>query len=414
MSNSYFKKTLYGLNKGGTFKVWTIEAYPADHNNAVGCPFIYIEYGVEGGKMSSKTEEVKEGKQGRTAYEQAVMQAQARIKKQMDKNYRETKNELENIPLIAMLAKDHNKDGKEEIVNKGVYVSDKLDGVRCIAKMTDDYVVTLESRTGQPYSLPHIEEELWNIMVPGEVLDGELYLHGPALQEIQSAVERTDPQAKIEEAQRRIDKSVGKDGVDWDKLKAQLSEAIEIARIRPLLEFHVFDIIDPDEDEYFVDRLDRLIDYSKRFPFESKIVRVEYQFVQFMDELLAAHADAVERGYEGIMYRTFDGVYESGKRSRGLWKYKEFVDSEFLIRGTEKDKQGCIVFILENNLAYNSFNCVLGDLNWRLAVADDDFTGQYMTVQYQSRFKKTLLPQFPTGKAIRKGSVINGEFVPEV
>ena len=432
-----YSKKLFGLNKGGTYKVWEIEVTKpgttiVKDGEQVEFAEIIIKFGQEGGTMTTKVEDVTVGKQGRSVYEQAVFQAEARIKTQIDKNYRETKEELNDIPVIAMLAKDHAKDGKEETISEGVYTSDKLDGVRCLAKcfLTPEFGikdVTIESRTGQPYDVPHIKEELLGIMDVGDILDGELYVHCPALQEITSAVTRTDPQEKIDKAYKKVIREMKK-GTEHDgylKAVAEYEEAMQIAKIRPELEFRVFDVVIFDMP--FRERLVSLYDYADRFTQGGKVVLVPYKFANNLAELTEQLKDAISRGFEGIMYRTKDGEYESGKRSRGLWKFKLFFDEEFGIVRTSKDKQGYVVFELLNNLpserfipgieyinGHAVFKCVLGDYTWRLAVADDDFSDQYMTVQFQSRYKKTLLPQFPTGKVIRKGRVINGVFVPEM
>lgn len=406
-----FEQVLYGLNKNGSYKVWAIKAREID-----GIGVLNICHGAYGGKITDKQENITEGKQGRSAYEQAVFEAKARIKVQKDKNYRETFEELEDLPVLAMLAKDFAKDGKEEDIKDG-FGSKKFDGIRGLAKCLNapgigKYVV-LESRTGQPHMIPHLTDELLKYMEVGEIWDGEIYLHGPALQEINSAVGRTDTQGKIDEAERKLERAMKTGNMEKiQKAEAEVVEAHYIHEIRPQLQFHVFDVIDKGMKKPFKERLKDLQSVGGRFSHSLFIFEVEYTVVNSYAELLLAHKAAVDDGYEGIMFRTADGVYESGKRSRGLWKFKVFLDKEFRINRTEKDKQGYIVFVLQNDLKDNEFNCVMGDYGWRLAYADVDFRNQWMTVQFQSRFKKTLKPQFPTGKLIRKGTVVNGEFIP--
>lgn len=80
-------KTLYGLDKKGGFKIWTIEVEEPLLEQDVLQPSITIYHGKLGGKMTTKVEFVKEGKQGRSAFEQAVLEAKSLIKKQEDKNY---------------------------------------------------------------------------------------------------------------------------------------------------------------------------------------------------------------------------------------------------------------------------------------------------------------------------------------
>lgn len=413
-----FSKNMFGLNKNGTYKVWNIgvfHVHGGDHDKD-GAAFT-ITHGSEGGKLTSKTEYVNEGKQGRTPYEQAVFQAEARFKKQYDKNYRETKEELNDIPLIAMLAKDHTKVGKDETVEDGVFTSEKLDGIRLLAKcklIEGIKTVTIESRTGQIQSIPHIEAELLDVMEVGEVFDGEAYVHGPVLQDINSAVQRTDTEAKIEDATRKLLRleAKGDRGEKHAKALAELENALLIHDLRPRLQFHIFDVVELEVP--FIERLELLREAGKRFANTSFLVEVKYGYAKSLDELIEQLHDCINRGYEGIMYRTKEGVYESGKRSGGLFKFKLFFDEEFMINGTHKDKQGYVVFELLNNLNDETFDCVMGDYTWRLSVADDDFSGQYMTVKFQARNKGTLIPQFGTGKDIRKGTVVDGVFIPSM
>lgn len=409
-----YQKSMFGLDKKGSFKVWSISVFSTEStDDGVSPAYFTIKHGSEGGKLSIKTENVLEGKQGRTPYEQAVLQAEARFKKQYDKNYRETKEELTEIPLLAMLAKDHTKVGKDETIEEGVFTSDKLDGIRLFAlcKLVQGVkTVNLKSRTGQDLSIPHIEAQLVTVMEVGEVFDGEAYVHGPVLQDINSAVQRTDTQAKVDAAQRKYDKAVGDEKIE--KAYAELQNALLIHDLRPKLQFHVFDVVELDVP--FIERLELLREVGKRFDSTTHLVEVKYGYAISIEELTEQLHDCINRGYEGIMYRTKYGVYESGKRSSGLFKFKLFFDEEFLINGTHKDKQGYVVFELLNNLNSETFDCVMGDYTWRLAVADDDFSGQYMTVKFQARNKGTLIPQFGTGKDIRKGTVVDGTFIPSM
>jgi DNA ligase-1 len=396
-------KTFYGKDKGGKYKVWQIqvEHVNCDQPEAI----LTITHGQEGGKMTVKPESITKGKQGRTPYEQAVSEAEGRIKKQVDKGYREDKVELENLPVLAMLSKDHTKDGKEETIEDGVFISDKLDGVRCLAKcklVGGVKVVTLESRTGQPYDVPHIVEELLNIMEPGDILDGELYVHGPSLQEITSAVKRTDPEKKIAAAYKKMQKACGGDG--YEDAEAEYAEAIMIESLRNDLEFHVFDLVVMDTP--FEERLEMLTEYSSsRFlnDIASYVIMVPYQYVDNLADLTTQLKWCIERGYEGVMYRTKGGLYESGKRSTGLWKFKLFMDSEFLILDVEPRKDDGSAFSVQNDLNDKTFSVTLGSMNERAEfLANKElYIGKLITVQYQARYKDTLLPQFPTGKAIR-------------
>ena len=418
---------LFGKDKGGKYKVWSIEVReyldPVSQRDTVS---LSIRHGQEGGKITLKQEFDPVGKQGRTSYEQAVLEAEARVKKQKDKGYRENKADLEVLPVLAMLSKDHTKDGKEDTINEGVFISDKLDGVRCLAKCILSEAlgikqILLESRTGQPYKVPHIEQELLGIMEVGDILDGELYVHGPSLQEITSAVKREDADAKYEKAAAAYTKHCAavKQDEAWEAklsvLQEKMEDAVHIAGIRDDLQFHVFDLVVMDVP--FSERLELFTDYVNMRCWADQggyVVPVTYQYVDNLEDMITQLHYCIARGYEGIMYRTKGGLYESGKRSTGLWKFKLFMDAEFLILDVEPAKDDGSVFVLQNDLTPLTFTCTLGDMEQRASYLRNKavIIGEYLKVKFQSRYKKTLLPQFPTGIMLREGAVIDGQFVP--
>lgn len=400
-------KTFYGKDKKGGFKVWQIqvEHVNCDQPEAI----LTISHGQEGGKMTIKPESFTSGKQGRNAFEQAISEAEGRIKKQVDKGYRLDKADLEELPLLAMLSGDYNKIPKRIKWEDGVHVPDKFDGVRCLVKCVTLGDIRLESRTGQPYDVPHIVKELMFIMNPGDVLDAEIYLHGYVLQDINSAVKRTDTQKKIDQAQRKYEKAVGDEAIQ--EAYTELMEAQLIHEIRPKLQLHVFDM--PSEKPWH-QRLDDLFFYAHaRFNYEF-VIMADNPIAFSEEEMKILHKDAVRRGYEGVMLRNKMGMYESGKRSADLQKYKEFVDEEFEILGIIPAKDDGSVYELKNNLNDLTFTCTMGDMPSRAkALAEKHlYIGKFLNVKFQSRYKGTLLPQFPTGEYIREGKVVNGEFIP--
>jgi DNA ligase-1 len=385
-------RTLYGLNKAGGFKVWIIST---DEQG-----LITIQHGKEDGKLQTKSESVKGKNIGRsnetTPAEQAESEALSRIKNQIDKGYRESKLDLADIPLIAMLAVDYHKQGHRIVFP--CYSSVKFDGVRLLAKKRDG-TVTLESRTGQLYELPLIQAELNAAMHDGDVLDGEVYLHGYALQTIVSAVKRTDTQKEVDKAIKAHKKAINT-AQEGEKEQAYV-EAVEIQRVRPLLEFHVFD--KPELDVPFVTRLEWLGEYMNRFAGSKLIKRVHYDLVLNEKDMLLRHKAAVAAGYEGLMLRNFTGEYESGKRSADLQKYKHFLDSEFLILDIIADKDGLAVFVVQNTFAPNTFQVIMGSKAEKAEYLANKrkYVGKLLTVKYQTLYKDTLKPQFPVGVVIR-------------
>lgn len=394
---------LYGLNKNEGFKVWTIEVFDRGLNGAS----IVVGHGAEGGKITNKVTNIREGKNiGRAnetnPYQQAVSEAEGKINKQKDKGYRENKADLSAIPMLPMLAHDYRKQGHRIVYP--CFTSVKLDGLRCLAECTESGV-TLKSRGGKFYDVPHILNELEQIMKPGDVFDGELYFHGAVLEEITSAVKRTDPAKEVAKAQKKMEKAVKVSPLDYQAAFKEFEDAIKIENLRASLQFLVFDIAV--EDVVFTDRLAMMeqLQYDLDGDYEHLYyVRVlPYDEAKDEADMKEQHDTAVRAKFEGIMLRNSEGVYESGKRSADLQKYKEFLDEEFLIVDYEIDKDGCIVHVCKNNLNDETFAVIYGshEEKRKKALTPTAFNGKMLTVKFQTRYKDTLLPQFPTGVAIR-------------
>jgi len=406
------KKTFYGLDKKAGYKVWniTVKAGPA------GDAYLVIEHGKDDGKLTEKVDYFGAGygKQGRTPYEQAISEAEGRIKKQIDKGYRENKDDLGSLDTLAMLAADYRKQGHR--IEYPCYGSVKYDGVRALAKKRNG-VVTLESRTSQPYDIPHLTKILDIHMQDGDIWDGEVYVHNYELQDIVSAVKRTDTQKEIDSAKKKHAKSYSAAGLQQNGPKYEgeceqaYIDAVRIHELRQKLQFHIFDVV---SDKPFSERVEDL-DKLCGIPVVSPCIQItEYGHIDSEEAMKEHHKWAVSQGYEGSMLRNFNGLYESGKRSANLQKFKMFLDSEFNILDVVPDKQGNGVFVCKNDISDNEFQVVMGSMTERLSYLEnkDSLKGKYLTVKYQSRYKDTLLPQFPVGLQIRDGKVINGEFVP--
>ena len=359
-------KILYGLDKGGKYKVWNIWTEESE---------LYIMHGQENGKMQAKCEVVQGKNIGRSnetsPAEQAELEAMSRWKKQIDKGYREHKGELTELPLLPMLAHDYLKQGHR--IKYPCWTSPKLDGVRCLAICTLEGV-TLKSRGGKEYDVDHIQDQLSSVMIPGEVWDGELYIHGKYLEEIVSAVKKPNANSRG-------------------------------------LKFVVFDIVN---DAVFDDRINGVLLCSVGTDIPD-IESIEYTEVANEQEMKAEHKRYVAEGYEGVMLRNHSGKYESGKRSADLQKYKEFFDEEFEVVDVIPDKDGGAIFVVKNTFANNQFNVVGGSHEQRKQWLSDktSMVGKHITVKYQSLYKDTNIPQFPTFVSFREG-VFNGkEFQPD-
>lgn len=352
------KVNLFGLDKSGGYKTWSIST---DGDKVI------IVHGKEGGKLQTKIDTVKGKNIGRsnetTPEQQAELEAKSRINKQIDKGYRESKEDLGDIPLLPMLAHDYLKQGHR--ITYPCFGSPKLDGVRCLAirKMSG---VDLLSRGGKSYSVSHIQQQLEKLMKVGDIFDGELYIHGLYLEEIVSAVKKYNPNT-------------------------------------PKLNFVIFDKITQESYEHRLISMQALRRYTLSCVEAPHIDVINFCELQDENHMKEMHDKYVQDGYEGIMLRNYKGFYESGKRSADLQKYKQFRDEEFEIVDVLEDRNGNAVFECFDTTADAKFTVTYGDFEQRKHQLENpkEYVGKMLTVKYQARYKDSLLPQFPTGVVIR-------------
>lgn len=350
-------KELFAVDKSGSIKHWTIEVLDDT---------IVVRHGKLGGKMQAKETTVKGknlGKANETSpAEQALREAEAKYTKQLDKCYRPTVEEAKNVgEALPMLA--HNYLQQSHRIVYPCDVSPKLDGVRCIASIVGD-AVTLHSRGGKTYDCPeHIRRELVSVSAKTNVLkfDGELYIHGLALQDIISAVKKPNL-------------NTGK------------------------LEYHVFDI--PTQG----------IPWSVRKTTLDTVDLATRQYIKVVKNVTVNNEDAarifltryMNDGYEGLMLRNARGVYEFNHRSAHLQKWKLMNDAEALVIDVEKDKNGEGVLICRMAGTERLFRCKMkGDHDFRAYENQKKLIGSWITYKYQA-LTNDELPQFPVGLYVRE------------
>ena len=281
--------------------------------------------------------------------------------------------------VLPMLAQDYRNSGHRIVFP--AYAQRKLDGVRCLVTRFDKNVLTFMSRSGKDYGPVMCKHErlyndLLKLLKPGDVLDGELYVHGWTLQKITSATK---------------------------KLKPNTLE----------LEFWAFDF--PSVKEPWRKRIHALADLFEKVDEESPIKYVNSVQLNKADEVKTYHDQFVKEGFEGIIIRNLDGIYRFGVRSADLQKYKEFLEDEFEIvdsfeeiQNKNKKEYTCIVFVCQTKDEMR-FNCrPRGSLKQREEWWNEReaFVGKKLTVRYfaltdDTEGKGKKVPQFPVGVCVR-------------
>lgn len=249
-----------------------------------------------------------------------------------------------NIKCTQVLPMLANKwEARHKYITEPFYVQPKLDGIRLIVSRNGCF-----SRTGKPVEgVEHLARGLKD----GEYLDGECYARDKTFEEIASLF-KTKPEE---------------------------------------LEFHIFDYFD-------VNRPNLTFEERKKY------TTVETFHAKSKDEVQGYHDMFVNQGYEGIMIRDARSVYEIGRRSNYLLKYKTFHTDEFTIvdvkEGSGREK-GTAIWVCEvGNHTFSVKPEGTFEVRRKYWNGKDTYIGKKLTVRYQN-MTELGIPRFPVGIVIR-------------
>lgn len=251
-----------------------------------------------------------------------------------------------------------------------VWADSKLDGVRCIAYFNGDSV-TLFSRNGREFkNYTTIENELMLLNLPaGSKLDGEITMGH--FQELMRTISRKD------------------EGIELSK------EAV----------YNIFDI--PKENVPFKERmmiLETLMEKARILGLDH-LKKVEGNWFETETELLSFYESQLNDGFEGIMVKTVDGLYEHS-RGWGWQKMKpEHTDDLEIVgleegRGKYEGQLGAFVCRLDNGDTVNVGSGLEDDERIEMWPKRDELIGQFIEVKYQEKTQDGSL-RFPIFKRFR-------------
>jgi DNA ligase-1 len=273
--------------------------------------------------------------------------------------------------IKAMLAHKYNEDKADY----PAFIQPKLDGVRCLFTAKGAF-----SRADNQFmNVQHIEQALKPFFAknPTAVLDGELYNHGlkDDFEKIISLVKKRKP-------------------TKYDRVEAA-----------ELVEYHIYDVASMTIANYTT-RLNYINSISN-FQWNHILRRVDTKVALDFDDALKMHKKNLKLGYEGSIYRSFEGKYK-GTRSWDLMKFKDFHDAEAHIIGYEIGKgkrEGTLGKFFMQDDDGNKFGCPPGKgYNYKdlanMLENIHDYIGQYATFTYFERTKAGSY-RHPHYKAIR-------------
>lgn len=232
-----------------------------------------------------------------TPTEQAILEAESKIKTKMDGGYFNTIEEAKNEEVILpMLAKDYKKEFKK--VTFPCFIQPKLDGMRCLVIIKNGEIKLISRRGKEITTMGHIVKDFKKIISGEDIIyDGELYAYGESFQRNMELIK---------------------------KYRKGESELVKL---------HVYDVIinEPVKDRLYF--LSLMFDgYNNLNPLDSSIEQVMDYIIDNEEELKTVHKRFISEGYEGTMVRWGDEGYKVNGRSSNLLKYKDFKDVSLPIK----------------------------------------------------------------------------------
>jgi ATP-dependent DNA ligase len=247
----------------------------------------------------------------------------------------------------------------------------KLDGERCRALVNGLDVRLFSSEENEIKHLPHINEALSQLNLWHKELDGELYSHGMDFSDIHSIVSR------------------------------KVNPHPEYLR----MEYHIFDIVNSDNQYCRSRDLDRLRGEIIRKGLTEELKVVGHTLVDNLDTIMSIFEDYMTDGYEGFILRDGEALYKRA-RSTQIMKFKphqedvyEIIGSkeEISIEGVPKNALGAFTCIGDDSTPFTigSGPLLTRDLRVELWKDKETLVGKYLKVKYQNLTQGRGIPRFP-------------------
>ena len=353
---------------------------------------VTYEWGQKGGKKQTEVVRYAEGKnEGRanatTPEQQCLFEAARKARKKVEKSYAIVKgadiigaqksatvtDHDGDVPM-CMLAETLNKHPKILDGLKVVDCQTKLDGNRCLINLdTCELYSRSRKRIG---SIPGLGDDVAArckelVRLGVKWVDGELFSKSLTFNQIQQII----------------------------RSKTPIPEAAEI-------QYHMYDVV---LKKPWLERRHLL---WMAVNWGGRLVEVETKTVSAtMDAIEQANRDYVAQGYEGVIVRLHNGVYEN-KRSRSLLKHKTFQDSEYKVIGFQSEKNrpdllGAVVLETEDGQEFNARPAMSDVEKAEIWKHRCEYVGLMATIKYQERDTKSGIPRFGILRGFRAESDID-------
>lgn len=282
------------------------------------------------------------------------------------------------LPMLAKAFDKANNIFKKTSIYFGQY---KINGLRCFIRAEErpglfsDYHLTFQSREGTYWNslellesklLHLLPEELLELMCyEGYVLDGELYIPGYNVNDINSAVKNEN-----------------------NPLNKEIQYWCYDLAIEDTAQYKRFEILDGYLNVFQHDYFEKRQHINNRYNF----VYLPRFIIKTEDYARKKRDDFIELGFEGLIMRNPDEEYQFGKRNMSMLKYKRSTDGKFLIVDVypEGEKRDIPLFKLKNDINDATFEVhINGTFEYQKLFLDDrvreNTIGKYMYVEFGER-----------------------------
>lgn len=279
------------------------------------------------------------------------------------------------LPMLAKVLKDNKPFDKRRYL--GQY---KINGVRCIigAIKTNDLFnpirLTYRSREGTDWTpkltwmdeviKPEIKDDLLDAMLEeGACLDGELYLPGYKVNDINSFVKNEKLPQHYQLQYWCYDIAI--DNMSYDARRKFRTDNIN--RI-----CYTFDT------------------YNQHLNNKSKLILLPDVVISDIDDATRFRDKFISLGFEGLIIRDVNSAYQFGARNLAMLKYKRVDDAKFKIVDVipEGVRTTLCKFVLRNDINDELFECTLNFDHSRqeyILKNKEKFIGKYAFVEYRER-----------------------------
>ena len=281
------------------------------------------------------------------------------------------------LPMLAKVLED-NKPFEKYGTMLGQW---KIDGLRCIIGATDKsddlfnpITLTYHSRTGEDWTnkmcwmdeilLPKISKDLLDMMVEeGACLDGELYLPGYSVNDINSFVKNTQLAQHYKLQYWCYD-------ICCENMSAETRKKFRTEQfVVPAIDFKT-------KDEHLNNK--------------EQLVILPTVDVINLDYAIFRRNSFIDLGFEGLILRSPNAEYQFGKRNQAMFKFKKVDDGKFTIVNitSEHKRSDLPLFVCRNDINDELFECSINkpqDVQREMLIHKEKYIGKYMQVEFRAR-----------------------------